>query len=64
MDGPLQSVIVDLSGLDFIDSCGITAIYRAVEASRANGTRLGLLRGSAEVERIFALTGLELPFLD
>src|SRR5262249_37522353 len=49
MDGRFQTVIVDLSGLDFIDSCGIAAIYRAVEASRANGTRLGLLRGSAEV---------------
>jgi anti-sigma B factor antagonist len=66
MDGRFQSVVLDLSGLDFIDSTGIEAIYRAVEDSNANGPKLGLRRGPAGVERTIAMTGLDqlLPFLD
>jgi anti-anti-sigma factor len=66
MRGPFRSVVVDLSGLDFVDSTGLAAIYRAVEGPDANGTKVGLLRGSACVERTIAMAGLDrsLPFLD
>jgi anti-anti-sigma factor len=64
--GECECVVVDLSGLDFIDSSGIAALYGAVEDSNANGTTLGVLRGPASVERILAMTGVDrlLPFLD
>jgi anti-sigma B factor antagonist len=66
MRGPFRSVVVDLSGLDFIDSTGLGAIYWAVEDANSNGAKLGLLRGSASVERTIAMAGLDqlLPFLD
>jgi anti-anti-sigma factor len=57
--------VIDLSGLDFIDSVGIEVIYRASEQSRANGG-LRLIRGSPNVERTLRLMGLDqsLPFVD
>jgi anti-sigma B factor antagonist len=61
-----SSVVIDLSGLEFIDSVGIEVIYRASEESRANGSVLRLIRGSPNVERTFSLMGLDqsLPFVD
>jgi len=61
-----RAVVIDLSGLDFIDSVGIEVIYRANERSRANGGSLRLVRGSPNVERTLRLMGLDqsLPFVD
>jgi len=60
------STVIDLSGLDFIDSVGIEVIYRASEQSRVDGGGLRLIRGSANVERTLRLMGLDqsLPFID
>ena len=61
-----RPVVVDLSGLDFIDSSGIAVLFRAVARSRKGGHELRLLRGSARVDRIFVIAGLAgaLPFVD
>ena len=61
-----SSIVVDLSGLKFIDSAGITAIALAEMRSRANGRRLSFLRGTGQVERVLVQTGIEadLVFLD
>ena len=51
-------IIIDLTGLDFIDCCGLRALTRAREqASRAGG---GLLLAGPQklVLRVLALTGL------
>jgi anti-anti-sigma factor len=61
------STVIDLSGLDFIDSVGIEVIYRASEQSRVDGGgALRLIRGSANVQRTLTLMGLDqsLPFID
>ena len=59
-------IVVDLSGLRFIDPRGIRALLIAEMASRADSSRLVFLRGPDQVERVFALTGMdkELRFLD
>lgn len=59
-------IIVDLSGLQFIDASGIRALLMAEMASRTDSNRLVFLRGPDQVERVFALTGMdkELRFLD
>ena len=58
------SILVDLSGLDFIDSTGLHVLILA--ARRAPEGQLSLLRGARNVHRVFELTGMDdqLPFAD
>jgi anti-anti-sigma factor len=64
MQGPLleqiaqrPAVLVDLSGLSFIDSSGIGVLIEACRG--ANGTPLHVLIGpGSQVERIFSITGV------
>jgi anti-sigma B factor antagonist len=62
---PLSTVIVDLSGLAFIDSLGIACLVKAVRHSNG-GPELRMRRPSAEVARVFELTGVGeiLPYAD
>jgi anti-sigma B factor antagonist len=59
------SIVVDLRGLEFIDSTGIRLLVMAAHPSRA-GDRFALLRGPAQVHRVFEITDLasRLPFTD
>ena len=65
-DSDAQSIILDLSGLQFIDSTGVRLLLRAQARSREDSNRLALLRGPAAVQRVFDLTGILdlLPFAD
>jgi anti-sigma B factor antagonist len=60
------SIILDLSGLQFIDSTGVRLLISAHARSRADSHRLALLRGPASVQRVFELCGIRdlLPFAD
>jgi anti-sigma B factor antagonist len=51
-------LLVDLHGLEFMDSTGLTSIMRAVRAADANGHRLTVSRGSPHVQRLFELAGV------
>lgn len=59
-----EAIVVDLSGLDFVDSSGLHVLSRAF--GRTPEGRLSLLRGSRTVHRVFELTGMDerLPFAD
>jgi anti-anti-sigma factor len=61
-----QSIVLDLSGLTFMDSTGVQLLLRAHARSRADANRLMLLRGPAAVQRVLELTGVAalLPFSD
>jgi anti-anti-sigma factor len=51
------AVLVDLSGLTFIDSSGLGVLIRAVRS--ANGTPVHILIGpGSQVERVFRIAGL------
>lgn len=52
-------IVLDLAGLQFIDSSGVRLILEADARSRANGDRLRLIHGSAAVQRVFVLSGVE-----
>jgi anti-anti-sigma factor len=52
-------VILDLSGVTFMDSSGLRVVLAAGERSRCKGTRLRLVRGPEAVQAVFRLTGLE-----
>lgn len=57
-------IVVDMSGLHFIDSTGLQVLVRAHR--RAGKGQLTMLRGSRNVHRVFELTGLDavLDFAD
>jgi anti-sigma B factor antagonist len=54
-----QLVIVDLRDLTFMDSSGIHAIIEAESRARRSGQRLVAVRGPAQIQRLFALVGLD-----
>jgi anti-sigma B factor antagonist len=58
-------IVVDLDGLEFIDSAGLTMVRRAKLRSDEGG-RLRLTRGTGYVADLFRLTALDqtLPFTD
>ncbi len=60
------SIVVDLSGLTFIDSTGARLVWQADVRSRAGANRLRLLRGPRAVQRVFEISGIAdmLPFAD
>ena len=62
---PDARVIIDLSGLQFIDSAGLRRIVQAADELRQT-KGLRVIRPPAEVARLFALTGMDktVPFAD
>lgn len=60
------SIVVDLSGLTFVESTGVRLLIEAQARSRADSGRLMLLRAPEGVQRVFELCGVEdrLPFAD
>lgn len=61
-----HSIILDLSGLRFLDSTGIRLILEAQARSQRDANRLVLLRAPHMVQRVFTIAGVEkmLPFAD
>jgi anti-sigma B factor antagonist len=57
-DGP-ETIVLDLRGLDFMDSTGLRVIVSADSRARENGRRLCIVRGPEAVQRIFAVTRLD-----
>jgi anti-sigma B factor antagonist len=51
----VEQIIIDLSGLDFIDSTGIGVLLEAEARSRQNSRRVSFLRGQGSVERVLEL---------
>ena len=62
----LGQVIVDLRGLEFMDSTGLSTIVKAHQRAEETGRRFGLVRGPQQVQRLLSLTGVEerLTFAD
>ena len=61
-----RPIVVDLSGLTFMDSTGIRLLVAADARARADSDRLRLRRGPHAVQRVVELSGLDdvLPFVD
>jgi anti-anti-sigma factor len=49
-------VVLDLSGLQFLDSTGLHTLLRAQQCWLATGREFSLLRGPRAVHRVFELT--------
>jgi stage II sporulation protein AA (anti-sigma F factor antagonist) len=64
--GDADAIVLDLSGLTFMDSTGVRLVLSANARSRADSNRFALRRGSPAVQRVFELSGVAdtLPFVD
>jgi anti-sigma B factor antagonist len=51
-------IVVDLRGLSFMDSTGITLLTRWNNAAARDGFRFELVQGHERIARLFKLTGL------
>jgi anti-sigma B factor antagonist len=65
-DAGFRRLILDLRGLEFMDSTGLRLILDYDSQARNNGFSIALIRGPSAVQRIFDLTGTaaQLPFVD
>jgi anti-sigma B factor antagonist len=52
-------LVLDLRGVEFIDSTGLRAVIAADERARSAGRRFVVVRGPAAVERVFSVTQLD-----
>ena len=53
-----DTLVLDLSELSFMDSCGLARLLAAHKRSRSAGRRLLLVRGSKVVQRLFTLAAV------
>jgi anti-sigma B factor antagonist len=61
-----RAVVLDLRGLEFMDSTGLRAIVVAATDAERDGRRFALVAGSEPVMRVFEVTRMRerLPFVD
>ncbi len=52
-------LVLDLSGLTFLDSTGLRCVVTADERARDAGRRLVIVRGPDPVQRVFTITKLD-----
>src|SRR3712207_1680808 len=61
-----EVVVLDLRELTFCDTSGLRLVVETLQGLRPTGTRFALVRGCADVQRLFALARMDdrLPFFD
>ena len=52
-------VVVDLAGVEFIDSTGLSVLVRAQQQATERGVEFGVQNPRAQAHRLLSLTGLE-----
>ena len=52
-------IVLDLRGLEFIDSTGLRAILLQDKRSTEHGQTFALVRGSEQVQRLMRMTGVD-----
>ncbi len=55
---PYARVMLDLNGLDFVDSAGVSVLIRAKQRADSEGQTVVLRRPTEQLERVFAVVGL------
>jgi anti-anti-sigma factor len=55
---PIEALVLDLSGVSFMDSTGLHAVLAAKDLCAKHGCELLFVRGSTQVQRLFELSGV------
>jgi anti-anti-sigma factor len=65
-EGELGGLVLDLRGLEFMDSSGLRLVVLADMQAREAGRRFALVRGDETVHRVFEITRMSdrLDFVD
>ena len=58
-NGLLVTTVVDLRGLTFIDSSGVSGLMAAARRARDAGARLVCVPGPPQIRRVFEMTGID-----
>lgn len=58
LEQPHARVMLDLNGLRFVDSAGVSVLIKAKQRAKTNGRTLVLRRPTEQLERVFSLVGL------
>jgi anti-anti-sigma factor len=58
-DAALATTVLDLRGLTFIDSSGVSGVLSAARRARDAGGRLVCVPGPPSIRRVFELTGVD-----
>jgi anti-sigma B factor antagonist len=63
---PCEAVVLDLRELTFCDTSGVRLVIETLQELHATGTRFAIVRGTPDVQRVFALARMDdrLPFFD
>jgi anti-sigma B factor antagonist len=59
LEAGAKVLVVDLSGLDFMDSSGLRALVMADQRAAKQGRRLAIVPGPPAVRRVFEITQLD-----
>jgi anti-sigma B factor antagonist len=55
----IHAIVLDLSGITFMDSTGLSAILVAEMHARMRGQRFSVIEGPPHVNELFRLTGVD-----
>jgi anti-sigma B factor antagonist len=58
LEGPAARLVVDLRGVEFLDSSGLSLLVRQDRAARGMARRLIVIKGPPQVHHVFEVTGL------
>jgi anti-sigma B factor antagonist len=56
IDGGVARIVIDLRGVEFLDSTGLHALMNAHAQAQRDGWELAIIPGSRTVQRIFEIT--------
>jgi anti-sigma B factor antagonist len=62
LDGGVQKLVVDLSGVTFIDSTALGVLIGGLRRLRDGGGEMTLVVTTSSVERVLTITGLDKVF--
>lgn len=57
-----ETVVIDLSGLEFMDSTGVKFLVEGLDKARARGIELALVDGGEPVRRVLKVSGVQALF--
>ena len=57
--GNAQEIVIDLRGLSFLDSMGLSTLVQAYAAGQDGHRKVSFIRGGRSVQRVFAVTEVD-----